>query len=68
MSLYTSGRSNEYFPDALKFSPVRWLRESGNYQGVTEASASLPFAMGARSCIGRKVAEAELTLTLAHVS
>lgn len=67
MSLYTSGRSDTYFPDALTFSPKRWLREGGSYQGVTEATASLPFAMGSRSCIGRKMAEAEFTLTLAHV-
>lgn len=67
MSLYTSGRSDTYFPDALTFSPKRWLREGGSYQGVTEATASLPFAMGGRSCIGRKMAEAEFTLTLAHV-
>lgn len=68
MSLYTSGRSEAYFPDALRFWPERWLRDGSKYQGVLEASASLPFAMGGRSCIGRRVAESLLSLTLAEVS
>ncbi|KAG8276028.1 hypothetical protein J6590_073539 [Homalodisca vitripennis] len=68
MSLYTSGRSEQNFPDAERFWPTRWLRnEAGKYPGVTEATASLPFAMGGRACIGRKVADTLMSLTLAQV-
>ncbi|XP_046681639.1 sterol 26-hydroxylase, mitochondrial-like [Homalodisca vitripennis] len=68
MSLYTSGRSEQNFPDAERFWPTRWLRnEAGKYPGVTEATASLPFAMGGRACIGRKVADTLMSLTLAQI-
>lgn len=69
MSLYTSGRDERNFKNAQKFSPDRWLRnDKGDYNGVINPHASLPFALGARSCVGRKIAETQLTLTIAEVS
>lgn len=68
MSLYTSGLSDSYFPQASRFWPQRWLREGSGFRGVSEQSASLPFAMGGRACIGRKVAEHLINLTLAEVT
>jgi cytochrome P450 len=38
------------------------------YQGVKNSFATLPFAMGARSCVGRKLAETQMSLALAQVS
>ncbi|KAF4529416.1 hypothetical protein B566_EDAN003510 [Ephemera danica] len=65
MSLYTSGRSALDFPDPERFWPERWLRsedsaDQGSYCGVVNQHATVPFALGARSCIGRKLAETQL--------
>lgn len=60
MSLYTSSRNPKNFPDPHKFLPERWIRTPGGYQSANPY-ASLPFAMGARSCIGKKIAEAQMS-------
>lgn len=65
MSIYTSGRDKKYFQDSEKFLPDRWIRKDG--KGVLKISASLPFGIGARSCIGKKMAEDQLQDTLAKV-
>ncbi|XP_034252654.1 cytochrome P450 315a1, mitochondrial [Thrips palmi] len=75
LSLYTSGRDPKNFPEPEKFWPERWLREisndnensSGAYIAVKNSYASMPFAMGARSCIGRKLAETQMITTLASI-
>ncbi|XP_067011206.2 cytochrome P450 315a1, mitochondrial [Anabrus simplex] len=68
LSLYTSGRDADYFPEPTLFWPQRWLRnDSGVYTAVKSPYASMPFAMGARSCIGRKIAETQIMLTLAQM-
>lgn len=41
--------------------------EKGTYQGVVHPYGSLPFALGIRSCIGRKLAEIQILLALAEV-
>nr|UZM28236.1 shadow [Henosepilachna vigintioctomaculata] len=64
MSIYTTGREEKYFKDAGKFVPERWDR--GSDMQAT-AQASLPFAVGARSCIGRKLAEYELQKMLTEI-
>lgn len=66
MSLYTIGRNANYFKNPEVFNPDRWLRSSGSTMQQV-ASASLPFAMGARSCIGRKIAETQLQQALLHL-
>nr|CAD7606882.1 unnamed protein product [Timema genevievae] len=67
MSLYTSGRDGKHFPEPDVFKPERWCRnQAGTYRGVENPYASLPFAMGARSCVGRKIAESQILLTLAE--
>lgn len=67
MSIYTSSRDPLHFTEPNKFDPERWIRKDGNYQGVTNSYATLPFAIGVRSCIGRKLAETQLSLTLAQL-
>lgn len=64
MSLYTMSRDGRYFENPEVFKPDRWLR-SGYGSVAAMQQASLPFAMGARSCIGRRIAEAQLQLALA---
>ena len=69
ISLYSCGRDEANFPRAQQFLPERWLRNKrSEFEGVTNPNATLPFAMGARSCIGRKLAETQMSLTVAEVS
>ncbi|KMQ90601.1 cytochrome p450 315a1 [Lasius niger] len=68
MSIYSSGRDGNDFPVPNEFQPERWIRtKDGSYQGVKNSYATLPFAMGVRSCIGRKLAETQMSLTLAQL-
>ncbi|XP_071558430.1 cytochrome P450 315a1, mitochondrial [Temnothorax nylanderi] len=70
ISLYSSGRDEKYFSRPNDFWPERWLRvteDSRDYQGVKDARASVPFAAGLRNCIGRRLAETQLSLTLAQL-
>lgn len=67
MSLYTTGRNEKYFHNADKFDPERWLRKKEGHE-VINSYAYLPFGLGSRSCIGRRVAEVQMQLLLARVS
>ncbi|XP_014218006.1 cytochrome P450 315a1, mitochondrial-like [Copidosoma floridanum] len=68
MSIYTCGRSESHFPRAHEFRPERWLRnDKGEYLEVRNPNASLPFSMGAKSCIGKKLAETQLSLVTAEL-
>ncbi|XP_050457807.1 cytochrome P450 315a1, mitochondrial [Cataglyphis hispanica] len=68
LSIYSSGRDGNDFPEPNEFRPERWIRtKDGSYQGVKNLYATLPFAMGVRSCIGRKLAETQMSLTLAQL-
>lgn len=68
-SLYTSGRDPENFSDPLKFCPERWLREDNKTDHkVLKSHATLPFAMGSRSCIGKKVANYQIHCLITKVN
>lgn len=68
-SLYTSGRDPENFSDPIKFSPSRWLREDNTTDDkVFKSHATLPFAMGSRSCIGKKVANYQIHCLITQVN
>ncbi len=45
------GKNEELFPDAEKFKPERWLRDSNNEIEIN-SFASQPFGYGSRSCVG----------------
>lgn len=69
MSLYTMGRDRAYFADAEKFRPERWIRNADNKRhSVQEPHAFIPFGVGVRSCIGRRVAEMQMQFLLSRVS
>lgn len=55
-------RSERFFRNALKFDPSRW--ESGKEQIGQHPYSALPFGFGPRACIGRRIAEQEIYLTL----
>ena len=68
MSLYSSGRDPANFIEPDKFQPDRWMRkENGGYEGVLHPTATIPFAIGVRSCIGKKLAEVKISLALIEV-
>lgn len=63
-SIYTTGRDSTYFKDAEKFWPDRWLRENST---TNMQQACIPFGFGARSCIGKKIADYQLQTTIAKI-
>uniref|UniRef100_A0A224XQA4 Putative cytochrome p450 cyp11/cyp12/cyp24/cyp27 subfamily n=1 Tax=Panstrongylus lignarius TaxID=156445 RepID=A0A224XQA4_9HEMI len=68
LSLYSAGRNNDIYPSANSFKPERWIRTDGKgYEGVVDRRAYLPFAMGARACIGKYLALTQLHYTLSEV-
>lgn len=68
MSLFTSSRDPENFSDPLEFVPDRWLR-ADNKTGykVFKPHGTMPYAMGGRSCIGRKVANFQVHCLITKV-
>lgn len=68
MSLYSTGRNEKYFKSAESFRPERWMRNKKDGHEVINSYAYLPFGLGTRSCIGRRVAEVQMQLLLARVS
>lgn len=65
LNTFTMCRSPEEFNNPDDFIPDRWLRNE-----VREFSpfTSLPFGFGARSCVGRRIAEIMVYMGIANVS
>lgn len=57
------GSSEENFEDSHQFRPERWLQEKKKINPF----AHLPFGVGKRMCIGRRLAELQLHLALCWV-
>ncbi|KAM9408881.1 1,25-dihydroxyvitamin D(3) 24-hydroxylase, mitochondrial [Pholidichthys leucotaenia] len=54
------GSSEEYFDEGKQFKPERWLRENS----TVNPFAHVPFGIGKRMCIGRRLAELQLQLAM----
>jgi len=66
ISNYNMGRDESIYPNANSFVPERWLRENKE-EDEKHPFSSLPFGFGARSCLGRRIAEAEMQVFLAQI-
>ncbi|XP_038870975.1 1,25-dihydroxyvitamin D(3) 24-hydroxylase, mitochondrial-like [Salvelinus namaycush] len=60
---HAQGANEEYFDDSSRFKPERWLKESSTINPF----AHVPFGIGKRMCIGRRLAELQLQLALCWV-
>lgn len=68
LSVYSSSHDPTHFPSPDQFQPSRWSRDSNNkYVNVKDSFASIPYALGARSCIGRKLVHLQMSLTIAQI-
>lgn len=69
ISMYSAGRDSLSFPQADRFMPSRWLRNTatGHLDAVHRPQSSLPYALGARNCIGQKIANIQLHQIIAKV-
>nr|XP_020463496.1 cytochrome P450 27C1 isoform X2 [Monopterus albus] len=62
---YSTSMDEEHFTDASDFRPDRWIRKDSTDH--VENFGSIPFGHGIRSCIGRRIAELEMHLSLTRL-
>ncbi|MBN3319550.1 CP24A protein, partial [Atractosteus spatula] len=60
---HAMGSNEEYFDDGKQFKPERWLQQNHTINPFTH----VPFGIGKRMCIGRRLAELQLQLALCWI-
>ena len=67
--IYAIHHNEDYFPTSFEFLPERWLPgyDLSEEKPAAGKEAFNPFSIGPRACIGRSVAIAEVSVTLARV-
>ncbi|KAJ8779031.1 hypothetical protein J1605_012882 [Eschrichtius robustus] len=63
LNTHVLGASEENFEDSSQFRPERWLQDKKKINPF----AHLPFGIGKRMCIGRRLAELQLHLALCWI-
>nr|XP_027219225.1 probable cytochrome P450 301a1, mitochondrial [Penaeus vannamei] len=63
--LRPAGKKEEYFARPAEFLPERWLR--GQALRSINPYASMPFGLGTRSCVGRRLSEQQTYTLLARL-
>src|ERR1700761_3767501 len=61
-NIYTTARDPNVFPNPSQFDPSRWEHATNEMRHM-----SRPFSYGPRNCVGRHLAEMNLTLTVARL-
>lgn len=62
-------RNEEFVREPNKFIPERWLRNDteGKKYHIDNPFVFLPFGFGPRSCVGKRIVDLELEITLARL-
>ncbi|XP_008542167.1 cholesterol side-chain cleavage enzyme, mitochondrial isoform X1 [Equus przewalskii] len=63
VSIYTMGQDPTFFSNPRRFDPTRWLDKNKDLTHFR----NLGFGWGVRQCLGRRIAELEMTLFLIHI-
>lgn len=68
MANQITAQREEHFEDPGKYQPERWLKQDEHAYGNSYQEYScLPFGHGARSCLGKDMAEIQMMLLTAKV-
>lgn len=69
ISMYSAGRDPISFPQPHQFMPSRWTRHpiTGQLGCVHRPQSSVPYALGARNCIGQKIANIQMHSGLSKI-
>lgn len=69
ISMYSAGRDGNSFPEPHCFLPSRWNRhpQTNALNYVYHAQSSIPYALGARNCIGQRIANAQMHVLLSKM-
>ncbi|XP_055907181.1 cytochrome P450 CYP12A2-like [Eupeodes corollae] len=59
-------REENYFPKPNEYIPERWMRD-GPLENVITPFSYLPFGFGPRMCVGRRIVDLELEVTVARL-
>ncbi|OQS00100.1 cytochrome P450, mitochondrial-like [Thraustotheca clavata] len=65
MSIYVMGRNSNIFENPDDFIPERWLERENKLNRSNAAYSTIPFSMC--TCVGRRLAETEMYILLAHI-
>lgn len=57
-------RDDAFFPQAERFLPERWLRDDQNKKEKMDPFSYLPFGIGPRICVGKRLAEMEMEMII----
>lgn len=66
LAMHLSSTKEEFFEDAEKFKPDRWLTPEMSVSRL-ENLASIPFGYGTRACLAKELAEIQISLLLVKV-
>lgn len=66
LATHLSSTKEEFFEDAVKFKPERWLSPEMGLNRL-ENLASIPFGFGTRACLAKELAETQISLLLVKV-
>ncbi|XP_048091612.1 sterol 26-hydroxylase, mitochondrial [Alosa alosa] len=63
---YAVSHEEGEFPDAERFTPERWLRGTPT-RSQHHPYSSIPFGVGVRACVGKRLAELEMYFALSRI-